>query len=145
MAKIINITLDWKGPYTNTDHIPDRAGLYMVLSGTQNEQGKWPTNLYKLLDIGESGELKTRLDNHNRANCWESNKTSGHTIVFKYALMPTNTYNQSDRLSVECCLQSKKTPPCGEECNKGYSRDDTVNITNEGKPAPLATSYTCRP
>ena len=145
MAKTIELTLDWKGPYTTTDLIPDNAGLYVILSGKQNEKGTWPTNLYKLLDIGQAGGIKTRLDDHDRADCWALKKTKDHTIVYKYALMPTKTFDQSDRLSVECCLRSKKTPPCGEECNKGYSRDDTVKITNEGNPAPLAKSYTCKP
>ena len=145
MAKTIEVTLDWKGPFTTTESIPDNAGLYMVLSGKKNAEGTWPTNLYKLLDIGQTGGIKTRLDDHERADCWSSKKTKDHSIVYKYALMPSNTYDRSDRLRVECCLRSKKRPPCGEECNNGYSREDTVQITNQGKPAPLANTYTCTP
>ncbi len=109
MAKNIEVTLEWKGPYTSTDSIPNNAGLYMVLSGKKNENGSWPINLYKLLDIGESGEIKTRLDGHNRADCWSLEKTKGHTIVYKCALMPSKTYDQSDRRarkSLKCCARS---------------------------------------
>lgn len=145
MAKTIELTLEWEGPYTTTDLIPDNAGIYMILSGKPNKGGDYPPNLYKLLDIGQAGGIKTRLDDHNRTDCWESKKPKDHTIVFKYALMPTKTFDRSDRLSVECCIRSKTDPPCGEECNKGYSRDDTVKITNEGLPLPLAKSYACKP
>jgi len=145
MSRNIEVTLDWKGPYTSTRSIPDNAGIYMALSGKQDEKGKWPTNLYKLLDIGQAGGIKSRLDEHERRDCWERNKTTGHTIVYKYALMPTKEYDETDRRIVECCLRSNKTPPCGTECNEGYSRDDAVKINNEGLPKPLANSYTCKP
>ena len=69
MSRNIEETLEWKGPYTSTRSISDNAGIYMALSGKTDEKGKWSTNLYKLLDIGQAGRIKSRLDEHERRDC----------------------------------------------------------------------------
>lgn len=145
MARTVNVTLEWKGPYTSASAVPNSAGIYMVLSGKQNEEGTWLFKYYKLLDIGQAGDLGTRLASHDREECWEEEKTPDHTIVFKYALMSSRDYDETDRRIVECCLRWRENPPCGEECNEGYTREDTVTIKNTERRRPLSETYTCSP
>jgi len=145
MNRNLSVTLEWKGPFTDESNIPNRALIYMVLSGRKNEKDEFITDLYKILDIGQTGEARTRIATHDREACWERNKAPNHTICYKYALMPSDRYDETDRRIVECCLRSNHKPPCGTECNEGYNRTDIVAIKNTGNRLPLEETYTCQP
>ena len=142
MARNIKVNLDWD-LYVNPEDVPRRAGIYMVIAGLRTSNGKWDISSYELLDIGQSGETGVRLDTHERRNCWYEKKSSNKTILFKFAPMPSENYDETDRRIVECCLRAHTSPLCGTECNEGYNRDDSVVITNRGKPAPLSETYSC--
>jgi len=143
----IRVSLDWDGPYTDPESVPSqRAGIYMVIAGRQDEDGNLLTRLYRPLDIGQSGESGVRLRGHDREPCWNQNKPSGYILVYKFAAMPSADYDETDRRIVECCLRASHRPlPCGVECNQEYNRDDSVVITNTGSYSPLNESYFCSP
>lgn len=143
MVRDINITINWNYE-TDPEKVPNKALIYMILSASKTADNKIDTDTYKILDIGQTGDAETRLTNHDRKPCWEKQKPKSHILVYKFALMPSKDYDKTDRLIVECCLRSHTKPACGEECNKGYNRDDTVKITNTGKKKPLNTTYSCK-
>jgi len=142
MARNIRVTLNWE-LYEDPDEVPKRAGIYMIITGLYGDKG-WKISSYKLLDIGQSGETGVRLDTHNRRDCWEKHTPSGYTILYKFAPMPSENYDRTDRLIVECCLRSHAKPPCGTECNEGFNREDLVFIKNTGKSSPLKPEYSCK-
>lgn len=143
MTKKLNVSLDWSYT-TDVEDVPGNAMIYMILCGAKNDEGKIVTSTYKVLDIGQTGSGGTRLPDHDRKDCWEEKKLKDHILVYKYALMPSSEYDEEDRRIVECCLRSHTTPACGEECNNGYTRDDTVTIINTGDKSPLNTTYSCK-
>jgi hypothetical protein len=142
MARNVRVTLNWE-LHVNSEDVPKRAGIYMVIAGLRTSEGEWSIPSYELLDIGQSGDTGVRLDTHNRRDCWHNEKSSNKTILFKFAAMPSVDYDETDRRIVECCLRARTRPPCGTECNEGYDREDSVVITNTGKPAPLRDRYSC--
>ena len=140
MVRNVRVTLNW-GLYVNPEDVPMRAGIYMVIAG--REGGSWLISSYKLLDIGQSGESGVRLSGHDREPCWNQEKPSGSTLLYKFAPMPSADYDETDRRIVECCLRAHTRPPCGTECNEGYNREDSVVITNTDKHEPLRVTYSC--
>jgi hypothetical protein len=144
VARNVIVTLEWKGPYQDPASVTGKAGIYMVIAGKLGSDGKWDTGTYKLLDIGQSGDAATRLADHDREDCWKCNKPADSTLLFKFAPMPSDKYDETDRRIVECCLRAHNRPvPCGTECNEGYNRTDSAAITNTGKYSPLQEKYTC--
>jgi hypothetical protein len=115
----------------------------MVIAGSKLSNGSFTTSSYEVLDIGQSGESGVRLDTHDRRDCWYNRKPSNKTILFKFAAMPSDSYDETDRRIVECCLRAHTKPPCGTECNEGYKREDSVIITNKGNRTPLKEEYSC--
>ena len=145
MAKKLEVTLKWDGPWKYPVNVPKRAGIYMVIAGSKLSNGNWNTVSYELLDIGQSGDTGVRLDAHDRKNCWNAKKSANKTVLFKFAPMSSATYDENDRRIVECCLRASTKPPCGTECIKGYNREESVTITNKGKHTPLKKEYSCKP
>lgn len=142
MVRTINVTLEWS-LFVRPEDIPMRAGIYMVIAGRKDENGSWEPSTYKLLDIGQSGETGDRLPTHEREPCWKKEKPPNTDFLYKFAIMPSEKYDEEDRRIAECCLRAHTKPPCGSECNDGYNRKDTVSITNASKPAPLSEKYSC--
>jgi hypothetical protein len=143
MPKKLKVILNWDGPYEDPNAVPKRAGIYMVIAGSKLSNGSFSTSSYEVLDIGQSGESGVRLDTHDRRDCWYNRKPANKTILFKFAAMPSDSYDETDRRILECCLRAHTKPPCGTECNEGYKREDSVIITNKGNRTPLKEEYSC--
>jgi hypothetical protein len=84
----------------------DVAAIYVILC--VQEGGKW-----KILDVGQTGELGQRIDSHDRRSCWERNCPNKNIWVCVYP-MPTSKYTKEDRLKFEKALRAQYKPPCGE-------------------------------
>ena len=89
--------------------IEDRSGLYIVFDNSviKLDCGINLSLPIKFLDVGESGELKTRLRNHDRRSEWL--KLSKGDI--KYGIIYCN---EQDRMWLEKILRDLLNPPCGE-------------------------------
>jgi hypothetical protein len=83
----------------------DVAAVYVVLCVASD--GSWT-----VLDVGQSGRVGSRIDEHERRNCWQKNCPSGNIWVCVYR-MPTDRYSESDRLAVENEIRRRYNPPCG--------------------------------
>ena len=90
------------GPFTSTDELEDRSGVYAIVC---KKGGK----LY-LIDVGESATVKTRVENHDREDCWKENCQG--TLAF--AVYYTPKLQQPRRMAVEQEIRSQYDVPCGE-------------------------------
>jgi len=91
----------FEGPYTNTASLEDRSGVYAVHC--------YRDERYYLVDVGESGEVKNRVDTHDRKDCWKE-KCSGTLTV---SVLYTPNLQQAGRREIEQEIRSQFNPPCG--------------------------------
>jgi len=92
----------FEGPFTDTNSLEDRSGVYAIHC-KQGEQ-------YSLIDVGESATVKSRVENHDRADCWRRNCSGTLTVSALY----TPNAQQAGRRSIEKELRDQYDPPCGE-------------------------------
>jgi len=85
----------------------DFSAIYVILCVDDN--GGW-----KVLDVGQTGELGDRIDDHDRKNCWDR-ECSNRNIWVCYHKMPTDKYTKQDRLDFEEKLRNHYNPPCGKK------------------------------
>lgn len=71
------------------------------------------SNTYKIIDIGQSSEVGTRLDTHDRKSCWKSQCINGEIWVCIYK-MPSSLYTKQQRLDLERKLRSNHNDLCGD-------------------------------
>ena len=57
----------FEGPVYNKAALKDAAGVYTVLDDRGNQR-------FDVLDVGESVEIRTRMENHEREPCWLRNR-----------------------------------------------------------------------
>ncbi len=92
---------NFEGPFSNTSLLENRSGVYAIIGN--NGQGNF------LVDLGESAEVKNRVDNHDRKDCWKR-KSLRINIAVKY----TPNLAQSGRMQIEQFIRSKFSGLCGE-------------------------------
>lgn len=92
-----NYTFD--GPYNNTTNIKDQSGVYAILDHINGQ--------YSIVDVGESEQVKTRVDTHDRASCWNQIKKGTLAVSALYV-------NKPQRMQIEQEIRGKYTIPCGE-------------------------------
>ena len=78
------------------------AGVYVIWC---KDGDKWT-----VLDVGESDNVRDRVSDHDRADCWEQNCTG--TIY--YAATYTPDLNEDERRVIEQEIRDSEDPPCGE-------------------------------
>ena len=90
------------GPYNNTESLLDNSGVY-VIHCLRDER-------YYVMDVGESAQVKTRVENHDRTDCWQQNCNG----VLKFAVYYTPNLQSAGRMAIEQEIRSQYNPPCGE-------------------------------
>ncbi len=91
------------GPYASTDKLEDKSGVYAILD--------YKDNKYYLIDVGESSEVKSRVENHDRKSCWNKNITGQFRVAVHY----TPNKQQAGRKEIEQAIRdSYDGIPCGE-------------------------------
>lgn len=84
----------FNGPFSVNTNFNAVAGIYLI------------TTLQGIIvDVGETENLKERIPNHERRNCWTRN--SGVNLYFHYES------NQQQRLAKEKLFRTKSNPACG--------------------------------
>jgi len=61
------------------------------------------------LDIGESGDVRDRVENHDRKPCWKRNCSS----TIKYAAYYIS--GEKERKKIEQAIRKHYKVPCGKE------------------------------
>ena len=101
----MGITIDkysFDGPYSSADLLEDRSGVYAIMCEREEK--------YYLIDVGESHGVKSRVENHERKDCWERECTG--TLV--YAVYYTPNLQQPGRMEIEQEIRDRYAPPCGK-------------------------------
>ncbi|MDQ7838503.1 MAG: hypothetical protein RDU59_08425 [Thermodesulfobacteriota bacterium] len=99
--QISNYTFE--GPHTSENNLKDASGVYMILC---QSNGK-----YYPVDVGESATVKSRVENHERQNCWKRNCSSTLMVAVLY----TPPLQQAGRREIEQKIRNQFNFPCGKE------------------------------
>lgn len=91
---------EFSGPYTQTGSLAAKSGTYVVT--TKKKSGD-----HKVLDVGESGDVKTRVENHDRADCWVKEEKDGLYYSGYYC-------DDSARTNLADAIRNAFDPPCGK-------------------------------
>lgn len=94
----------FEGPFRSAESLEGRSGVYAILTFRPS------TGRYRVLDIGESADVHTRVSTHDRADDW---LLHAEQRLFCAALYTTGLH-QSGRCAVEQELRARFRPPCGE-------------------------------
>ncbi len=91
---------NFDGPHQNTAMLWNQSGVYAILGSNGN-------NSWSVVDIGESYDVRTRVENHDRAFCWRSRGYQALTVAAYYV-------PEWQRLLIERELRAQYQPPCGD-------------------------------
>ena len=91
----------FEGPYSTTDLLEDRSGVYAIIDNKSDGS--------TLIDVGESSTLKSRVENHERSDCWRRNGIG----KLKAAVLYTPNQHQSGRMLIEQEIRNQYSPVCG--------------------------------
>jgi len=89
------------GPYSSPSTLYAEPGVYVILCKSNDT--------YKVLDVGESENIKDRVENHDRQDCWKKNCKG--TIVYA----EIKEADEEKRKAKEKTIREKTNPPCGEK------------------------------
>jgi len=92
---------NFEGPYASTNYLEDKSGIYAIVddrSGT-----------FQLIDVGESATVKSRVESHDRENCWTRNRIG----TLKVAVLYTPGLQQAGRMQIEQEIRDQYNPVCG--------------------------------
>jgi len=89
------------GPFELPDSLWDKAGVYVILSDQP---------IPRVLDVGEAEQVRTRVLNHDRKDCWHRNCQTALAYAAYY--MPDQ--NEKARRAFEQLIRNSEKPPCGE-------------------------------
>ncbi len=93
---------NFEGPYSSTSSLQDKSGVYVILC--ENDSSYWP------IDCGESATVKSRVDNHDRKNCWNRNCNGS----LKVAVLYTPNIQSAGRITIEQEIRRDYNFPCGK-------------------------------
>lgn len=93
---------NFEGPFTSADNLRDLSGIYVLLCDSDQS--------LIVVDVGESSSVKTRVENHDRKNCWRKN-CSG---TLKIAVLYTPNVQQAGRVKIEQKIRNQYNPTCGD-------------------------------
>jgi hypothetical protein len=93
---------EFDGAYTSPDRLRSELGVYVIWC---KDRDKWT-----VLDVGESDNVKDRVSDHDRADCWAEHCTG--TIYYSAHYMPLS--DEDERRRVEQEIRKLTNPPCGE-------------------------------
>lgn len=81
------------------------AAIYAVICVSEDHS-------WTVLDVGQSGELRQRIDAHDRMQCWEEKCASKNIWVCIHRML-SSQYTKEERLKLENYLRQNLNPLCG--------------------------------
>lgn len=96
------------GPIASIDKLKERAGVFAIVCKVDTE--------YFLIDVGESSKLRTRIENHDKKDCWSKN-CNGQVIIYVHY---TAFLNQQRRIIIEKQLRDLFHPDCKMDRKIGF-------------------------
>lgn len=135
-AKSYDLDFDgyWRAP--NIGGLPAKSGIYCVYACVHNVREKTVT-IRRLLYIGESENVQSRVAGHERWKDWERELKAGEELCFNIALISPAT----DRQRAEAAMIHHHKPPCNLEYVHTFPFD-TTTVATTGKNAKLDSYFT---
>jgi hypothetical protein len=93
----------FEGIYSLPSHLEEEPGVFVVICQ------KYEKN--EIVDIGESDNVKSRVENNERSNCWRRNCESS----LAYAVLYTSDLTEKERRDIVYELRDEYNPVCGRE------------------------------
>lgn len=130
-------TLNVQGYWRNISKsgIPSHSGVYFVYAATYN-LGVGTVTLNRLLYIGESDNVNTRIQTHEKYDSWRMYLEAGEELCFS-----TTRVDGDDRFRVEASYIFKHKPPVNTEYVNNFPFDQT-SIISIDRTALLNTNFT---
>lgn len=115
-----------KGYYrdTNKGCIPNVSGIYFVYTGFYDTIEKG-VDLHNLIYIGESIDIKDRLDKHEKYFDWLKKCGDTEELIFSYTKVE-ETYRER----LEAAYIYKHQPIINTECKESFNYDKTRVISS---------------
>lgn len=131
------IAIDFEGYRRdkNKGGLPAISGVYCVYSCTYDVNENI-VSIHKLIYIGEAGDIKSRIADHEKYNDWLKYVDKGDELCFSYGAVES-----SDRLRAEAAMIFKHNPPENVEYTDSFPFDKTI-MSLSGKTAKLHTNFT---
>lgn len=119
--------------------IPDESGIYCVFGCERTRvDGKWQVSLKRIIYIGESANVRSRLTGHEKIEEWKKILRSGEVLCFSFA--PISSAN---RVRCEAAMIFQHEPPVNTEYVEAFPHDKTT-ISTSGCNGLLARIFTVR-
>ena len=134
--KTFQLNFDGYWPEPIISGLPAASGIYCVFSCTHNSQDN-TVALKKLLYIGESADVRGRVDGHPGWDTWKRALTSGQVICLSAATISP----EADRERAEAAMIFKHQPPSNTSLKDSFAQD-TTTIKSSGKTNLLTSSFT---
>lgn len=135
MAKTFNLNFDGYYLEKNKSGMPDESGLYCVYSCTYNKADN-TVSIKRLLYIGQSECIVSRLANHNKLDMWNAELKSGETLCYSYTKVLL-----ADLDRCEAALIYKHKPKINTEYVNNFPFPETT-IQLAGSTKNLHSSFT---
>lgn len=90
------------GPFSSTAFLEDRSGVYAIIN--RRNSGN------HLVDVGESATVRSRVETHERQNCWQRHCQGKPGVAVYY----TPHLQQAGRREIEQEIRHQYSVPCGE-------------------------------
>ena len=133
----MTFSIDFEGYWRegNISGIPAKSGVYCVYECTYNEE-KDTVSIHRLIYIGEAGDVRDRIKNHEKWEDWKRYVSNGNELCFSFGYVESENRNR-----VEAALIFKHKPPANEEYKNEFPFD-TTTINASGRTALLSTNFT---
>ena len=92
----------FEGAWTDPNKLESRSGVYVIWCKSGDD--------WTVLDVGEAHDVKNRVLNHDRKDCWE--RYCSGTIYYSATYTPH--LQQPGREEIEQHIRDLINPPCGE-------------------------------
>lgn len=92
---------NFEGYYSSPEYLEDEPGLYTIFCRKYEKD--------VLLDIGESENVKSSVQDNEKSNCWIRNCPS----ALGYAVLYTPDLDDKGRMEIEEEIRDQYNPVCG--------------------------------
>lgn len=137
-AQTFSIEFDGYWRDSNKGSITAKSGIYCVYSCVHNVNEK-TVSIKKLIYIGESENVQTRIATHEKRPDWEKHVKTGEQLCFTFG--PVDSIN---RVRCEAAMINKHKPPVNTEYVDAFPFDQTT-MNLSGRTAFFLHSFTVNP
>jgi hypothetical protein len=95
------------GAYASPAALASMPGVYVIWCESKTAS--------KVIDVGESDDVRKRMVNHERAVCWERNCRG----FIRYCAFYTSGETEAERKLLAEEIRKTARPPCGEDAPSG--------------------------